>query len=289
MTRLRRRWPAGFLLIVVAALAPACGGDESTTSLPTEAAPPQEAELTWSEQFPETGAGFSFRIRRFAVTADGWEADVEVENRTDIPWRLPGAEDAVPTSFGVMLFRTDDVEEVEQRSANGDLPGLAGSSTYTPSLPTRLAPARDGAEPSRHAGRSRRASTCGSSRPVRRGWRSAGGDGAAASRGSPTTPTACGVERRVDGVGRERGAQGRAARHRRESHERSSRPLRGSLRRRGTGTGVLRRSVRLEDPAMPELSYHIVSTGPATDEGMPSEPGYIGGGMAERRRASPNP
>jgi len=33
---------------------------------------------------------------------------------------------------------------------------------------------------------------------------------------------------------------------------------------------------------MPELSYHIVSTGPATDEGMPSEPGYIGGGMAER-------
>ena len=34
---------------------------------------------------------------------------------------------------------------------------------------------------------------------------------------------------------------------------------------------------------MPELSYHIVSTGPATDQGMPSEPGYIGGGMAERR------
>ena len=140
MMRLRRRWPAGFLLIVVAVLATGCGGDESTTSLPTEAAPAQEAELTWSEQFPETGAGFSFRIRRFAVTADGWEADVEVENRTDIPWRLPGAEDAVPTSFGVMLFRTDDVEEVEQRSANGDLPGLREADTYTPSLPTRLAP-----------------------------------------------------------------------------------------------------------------------------------------------------
>ena len=34
---------------------------------------------------------------------------------------------------------------------------------------------------------------------------------------------------------------------------------------------------------MPELQYHIVSTGPLTDQGMPSEPGYIGGGMLERQ------
>ena len=33
---------------------------------------------------------------------------------------------------------------------------------------------------------------------------------------------------------------------------------------------------------IPEMQYTIVSTGPATDEGMPAEPGYIGGGMAER-------
>jgi hypothetical protein len=140
MTRLRRPWLAGVLIAVAVGLVTGCGGDESTASLPTEAAPPQGTELTWREQFPETGPGFSFRIRRFAVTAGGWEADVEVENRTDIPWRLPGAENAVPTSFGVMLFRTDDVEEVEQRSGNGDLPGLREAGTYTPSLPTRLAP-----------------------------------------------------------------------------------------------------------------------------------------------------
>ena len=29
---------------------------------------------------------------------------------------------------------------------------------------------------------------------------------------------------------------------------------------------------------MPEMQYTIVSTGPATDQGMPAEPGYIGGG-----------
>ena len=33
---------------------------------------------------------------------------------------------------------------------------------------------------------------------------------------------------------------------------------------------------------MPEMQYTIVSTGPATDQGMPAEPGYIGGGLAQR-------
>lgn len=33
---------------------------------------------------------------------------------------------------------------------------------------------------------------------------------------------------------------------------------------------------------MPELGYTIVQTGPAGDDGMPAEPGYIGGGMFGR-------
>jgi uncharacterized protein len=33
---------------------------------------------------------------------------------------------------------------------------------------------------------------------------------------------------------------------------------------------------------IPEMSYNIVSTGPMSDEGMPAEPGYIGGGMMQR-------
>ena len=35
--------------------------------------------------------------------------------------------------------------------------------------------------------------------------------------------------------------------------------------------------------AMPEMNYTIVSTGPVSDEGMPAEPGYIGGGMMQRQ------
>ena len=37
-----------------------------------------------------------------------------------------------------------------------------------------------------------------------------------------------------------------------------------------------------EIQGIPELNYHIVSTGPSGDQG-PTEPGYIGGGMMERQ------
>lgn len=35
--------------------------------------------------------------------------------------------------------------------------------------------------------------------------------------------------------------------------------------------------------SMPEFDYTFVSTGPAGDDGMPGEPGYIGGGMFQRQ------
>ena len=130
------RAAAGALLAAVLVLAAGCS-DALPPDLPTEAAPPQAAELGWREQLPESGQAVVFRVYRFAVTERGWEADVEVENTTDIAWQLPV--DAVPTSFGVMLFRTDDLEEVEQRSKDGDLPGLREADTYTPALPAKLA------------------------------------------------------------------------------------------------------------------------------------------------------
>jgi predicted enzyme related to lactoylglutathione lyase len=34
---------------------------------------------------------------------------------------------------------------------------------------------------------------------------------------------------------------------------------------------------------IPEMGYNMVSTGPSTDQGMPSEPGFIGGGMLQRQ------
>ena len=34
---------------------------------------------------------------------------------------------------------------------------------------------------------------------------------------------------------------------------------------------------------MPDFHYNFVQSGPTTDQGMPAEPGYIGGGMMERQ------
>ena len=40
---------------------------------------------------------------------------------------------------------------------------------------------------------------------------------------------------------------------------------------------------------LPEMDYTIVSTGPTSDQGMPTEPGYIGGGMMQRQADVPTP
>ena len=40
---------------------------------------------------------------------------------------------------------------------------------------------------------------------------------------------------------------------------------------------------------MPELSYNFVQTGEHGEDGMPSGPGYIGGGMCDRSEMVPRP
>jgi len=40
---------------------------------------------------------------------------------------------------------------------------------------------------------------------------------------------------------------------------------------------------------MPEMDYNMVSTGPVSEEGMPTEPGYIGGGMMQRQEPYTSP
>ncbi len=41
--------------------------------------------------------------------------------------------------------------------------------------------------------------------------------------------------------------------------------------------------------AMPEMGYNMVSTGPRSEQGMPTEPGYIGGGMLQRQAPVTSP
>jgi hypothetical protein len=125
------------LLALAAALLLAGCSSGGTSSLPSGPAPPQRATLGWVERFPADGPALVFTAHSFEVTATGWKAELALENGTSIPWKL--VETPVP-SFGVMLFTSDDVAEVESRSRDDDLPGLRAARSFEPRLPASLAP-----------------------------------------------------------------------------------------------------------------------------------------------------
>lgn len=122
-------------------LATACRSDETAVP-PARAAAPQSAELGWSERFPTVGPALVFRVHRIAVTEGGWNADVEIENRTEVEWELGTDRVAVAQSFGVMLFETGELDEVERRGREGNLPGLRAVDRFDPPVPRRLVPGR---------------------------------------------------------------------------------------------------------------------------------------------------
>jgi hypothetical protein len=87
------------------------------------------------ERYPAEGPAIVFRAEHFEVTKSGWRAQIGLENRTSTSWRLV---ELPATGFGVMLFPTDEVSEVESRSSGGDLPGLRAAQTFDPPLPPSL-------------------------------------------------------------------------------------------------------------------------------------------------------
>jgi len=132
--------PVAVLVVLAAVLgASGCTSSGAPPVIPS-AAPPQAVELAWDERSPETGPALVFRVRRFAVTDDGWESDVEIDNRTGISWSLGDDPVAVEQSFGIMLFATGGMDELEQRNQGGNLPGLRAAQRFEPALPGRLEP-----------------------------------------------------------------------------------------------------------------------------------------------------
>lgn len=130
MPRLRRA-----ILALGVVLLTGCGSSE-TLPLPPGPAPPQKATLGWVERFPSEGPALVFGVHRFEVTPSGWTAEVELENHTRLTWRIV---ESPATAFGVMLFTTDEVTEVERRSREDDLPGLRPARRFDPPLPKSLA------------------------------------------------------------------------------------------------------------------------------------------------------
>jgi hypothetical protein len=115
--------------------------DEPGTSVPASApAAPQRAELGWVERYPAEGGGLVFRVASFEVHDDGWKADVSVTNESPARFAVGDPKASLDRTFGVMLFRTGDLREVDQRFQAGDAPGLRSAREITPPLPLVLEP-----------------------------------------------------------------------------------------------------------------------------------------------------
>ena len=130
--------PKPLLVLLVAASLAGCGSG-TTPPLPPGPAPPQRAALGWDEHFPADGPSLVFSADAFEVTPTGWRAEIGLENDTATTWSLV---ESPTTSFGVMLFTSDEVAEVEARNRDGDLPGLRAAQTFEPPLPGTLPPGR---------------------------------------------------------------------------------------------------------------------------------------------------
>jgi hypothetical protein len=111
----------------------------STPTSPSVAAGPQEATLGWREVNGAPGEQLVFTVDSIAVTDKGWSAVVGIENDTSIAWELsPGA---LPDgNFGLALFETGEIDELNRRNRAGTLPPVRAATKYAPELARTLEP-----------------------------------------------------------------------------------------------------------------------------------------------------
>jgi hypothetical protein len=103
------------------------------------AAGPQTADLEWRETYGETGEQLIFTVDKLRVTEKGWNAHIGIENDSSVGWELaPGA--ASDGSFGLQLFDTGDIDELDERNRTRTLPAVRAASDYVPDLPPLLEP-----------------------------------------------------------------------------------------------------------------------------------------------------
>ena len=137
------------LVLLLALLAVGCGSESSPLE-PAQAAPPQTAELDWVEicragvdDDPcegKSAAHVVFGVERFEVLKDGWRARVSLTNRTKIRYSVGDPKASLDRVFGLMLFRTDDLRELEQLNRAGELPSVRRADAFRPALPLVLEP-----------------------------------------------------------------------------------------------------------------------------------------------------
>jgi hypothetical protein len=123
-------------ILLAALLLAGCGAAESVPVEPARPAEPQQVELGWRERYPPTGPGLRFSVDKLVVHDEGWSAEVGVTNTTGISFEL----DRSRHQFGLMLFASGDLGELEAASRNGTLPAPRLATSLRPDPPEVLGP-----------------------------------------------------------------------------------------------------------------------------------------------------
>lgn len=127
------------LLVLVALFAVGCGS-QSKPIAPARAAPPQTADLGWSEHYDGTAGRLVFGVSRFEVLENGWRADISITNKTTVRYSIGDPQASIDRLFGLMLFKTGDLRELEQLNRAGELPAARRADGFRPELPLVLEP-----------------------------------------------------------------------------------------------------------------------------------------------------
>ena len=126
------------LVLAAVLLLAGCSSGEVEPVKPVRAAEPQRVELGWRESYPSTGERLVFEVETLQITKQGWSADIAVTNSTEIPFELGALPE--PLAFGLMLFATGNLDELERAAEGGRLPPPRLAARIEPAPPDELAP-----------------------------------------------------------------------------------------------------------------------------------------------------
>jgi hypothetical protein len=116
--------------------------DDETAPRARDAATPQRAILGWRETFGPPGEKLVFSVESLEVMQDGWRAQVALENETSIPYEVTGADAGVEAAFGLKLFESGEIAELEERNKNRNLPATRPAVRLQPEPPAILEPGK---------------------------------------------------------------------------------------------------------------------------------------------------
>jgi hypothetical protein len=121
-----------------------CGADAASqpTGVPLPGrARPQVVDLGWVERYPEQGEkSLVFRFHNLRINESGWSVYLAITNGTGVPWAIGQNGTEIGRTFGVMVFRTGDQRELDQRNQAGELPAARRATTFVPDLVPLLEP-----------------------------------------------------------------------------------------------------------------------------------------------------